>query len=111
MGGDMQPQGHVQVLVDMIDFGMDPQEAGDAPRWRHDGSSEPTGAPAKGAGTVYLESGFGDDVIAALRAKGHRVERGNRGGYGGYQAIRIDPDRGVLLGGSDPRKDGAAAGY
>jgi gamma-glutamyltranspeptidase/glutathione hydrolase len=111
MGGDMQPQGHVQVLINMIDFGMDPQEAGDAPRWRHDGSSEPTGTPAKGVGTLYLESGFGPEVEAALRGKGHAIEAGNRGGYGGYQAIRIDTERGVLIGGSDPRKDGAAAGY
>jgi gamma-glutamyltranspeptidase/glutathione hydrolase len=109
MGGDMQPQGHVQVLINMIDFGMDPQEAGDAPRWRHDGSSEPTGTPAKGVGTLYLESGFG--LEAALRGKGHAIEAVNRGGYGGYQAIRIDTERGVLIGGSDPRKDGAAAGY
>jgi gamma-glutamyltranspeptidase/glutathione hydrolase len=62
-------------------------------------------------GTLYLESGFGPEVEAALRGKGHAIEAGNRGGYGGYQAIRIDTERGVLIGGSDPRKDGAAAGY
>jgi gamma-glutamyltranspeptidase/glutathione hydrolase len=111
MGGDMQPQGHVQVLVDMIDFGMDVQEAGDAPRWRHLGSSEPTGQPAEGGGTVVLESGFDPEVRRALEAKGHEVVEGGKGGFGGYQAIRIDLERGVLWGGSDPRKDGAAAGY
>ncbi len=111
MGGDMQPQGHVQVLCDLIDFGMDIQEAGDAPRWRHFGSSEPTGQPAQEGGTVVLESGFGPDVRRALEARGHRVVEGGLGSYGGYQAIRIDLERGVLLGGSDPRKDGAAMGY
>jgi gamma-glutamyltranspeptidase/glutathione hydrolase len=111
MGGDMQAQGHAQVLVDLIDFGMDVQEAADAPRWRHDGSSEPTGTPADGGGTVYLESGFDPGLADALRALGHRVEPGNPGGFGGYQAIRVDTARGVFIGGSDPRKDGAAAGY
>ena len=110
MGGDMQPQGHVQVLSDMIDFGMDVQEAGDAPRFRHLGSSEPTGTPADGAGSVALESEIGPEVRRALEAKGHRLVN-SRGGFGGYQAIRIDADRGVLMGGSDPRKDGAAMGY
>ena len=110
MGGDMQPQGHVQVLCNLIDFGKDVQSAGDAPRWRHLGSSEPTGQPAAGAGTVALESGFAPDVRRALEAKGHRLVA-SPGGFGGYQAIRIDLDRGVLLGGSDPRKDGAAMGY
>ncbi len=111
MGGDMQPQGHVQVLCNMIDFGMDVQEAGDAPRFRHLGSSEPTGPPAEGAGAVVLESGIGPDVRQALEAKGHQILDGGQGGFGGYQAIRIDLDRGVLMGGSDPRKDGQAAGF
>jgi gamma-glutamyltranspeptidase / glutathione hydrolase len=110
MGGDMQPQGHVQVLCNMIDFDMDVQSAGDAPRWRHLGSSEPTGQPAQGGGTVALESGIGPDVRRALEAKGHRLVAAP-GGFGGYQAIRIDLDRGILIGGSDPRKDGAAMGY
>jgi gamma-glutamyltranspeptidase/glutathione hydrolase len=110
MGGDMQAQGHAQVLTNMIDFGMDVQEAGDAPRFRHLGSSEPTGLRAEDGGTVVLESGIGEDVRRALEAKGHRIAEA-RGGYGGYQAIRIDTDRGVLIGGSDPRKDGAAMGY
>jgi gamma-glutamyltranspeptidase/glutathione hydrolase len=110
MGGDMQAQGHAQVLTNMIDFGMDVQEAGDAPRFRHYGSSEPTGTRAVDGGTVVLESGIGPEVRRALEARGHHLAE-VRGGYGGYQAIRIDTERGVLIGGSDPRKDGAAIGY
>jgi gamma-glutamyltranspeptidase/glutathione hydrolase len=110
MGGDMQAQGHAQVVTNMIDFGMDVQEAGDAPRFNHSGSSEPTGDRAKDGGRVALESEIGPDVRRALEAKGHRIVN-SRGGYGGYQAIRIDTERGVLIGGSDPRKDGAAMGY
>ncbi|MEW4568309.1 gamma-glutamyltransferase [Tautonia sp. JC769] len=110
MGGDMQPQGHVQVLCNMIDFGMDVQEAGEAARFRHFGSSEPTGQPGEGGGAVSLESGIGPEVREALEAKGHRIDD-RPGSYGGYQAIRIDLERGVLQGGSDPRKDGAAIGY
>ena len=78
MGAAMQPQGQVQVLSNMVDFGMDLQAAGDAPRVRHEGSTEPTGAPQlPGGGTVYLEPGF-DAAIAGLRARGHRVERRRR---------------------------------
>ena len=110
MGGDMQAQAHAQVVCDMIDFGMDVQEAGDAPRFRHFGSSEPTGQKADGGGQVGIESGVGDEVRRALAAKGHRIVDA-KGSYGGYQAIRIDLERGVLLGGSDPRKDGCALGY
>jgi gamma-glutamyltranspeptidase/glutathione hydrolase len=111
MGGDMQAQGHAQVISNLIDFGMDVQEAGDAPRFRHFGSSEPTGQPALGGGAVSLESGIGADVRRALEAKGHRLAPDSPGGFGGYQAIRIDLERGVLIGGSDPRKDGCAMGY
>jgi len=110
MGGDMQAQGHAQVICNLIDFGMDVQEAGDAPRFRHFGSSEPTGQPAKGGGEVALESGISADVRHRLEAKGHRLAEAP-GTFGGYQAIRIDLERGVLIGGSDPRKDGAAMGY
>jgi gamma-glutamyltranspeptidase/glutathione hydrolase len=110
MGGDMQPQGHVQVICNMIDFGMDVQEAGDAPRFRHFGSSEPTGQPAKDGQSVALESRITADVRRRLKAKGHRLDD-SPGGFGGYQAIRIDLEHGVLIGGSDPRKDGCAMGY
>jgi gamma-glutamyltranspeptidase/glutathione hydrolase len=110
MGGDMQPQGHVQILVNLIDFGMNVQAAGDAARVAHAGSATPTGLAAKGAGTVTVESGVSDEVISQLRAKGHEVERA-RGGYGGYQGILIDWENGVLHGATESRKDGAAVGY
>jgi gamma-glutamyltranspeptidase/glutathione hydrolase len=110
MGGDMQAQGHAQVICNLIDFGMDVQEAGDAPRFRHFGSSEPTGEPASGGGTVALESGISPKVRSDLEAKGHRLAEAP-GTFGGYQAIRIDLERGALFGGSDPRKDGCAIGY
>ena len=110
MGGDMQAQGHAQIICDMIDFNMDVQEAGDAPRFRHAGSSEPTGRRATGPGIVYVESEISDQAIHGLEAKGHKIVRA-RSGYGGYQAIRVDLNRGILIGGSDPRKDGAAMGY
>jgi gamma-glutamyltranspeptidase/glutathione hydrolase len=111
MGGDMQPQGHVQVLVNLIDFKMNVQAAGDAARVRHSGSATPTGSPGDSdGGTVYVESGISDDAIAALTAKGHRVMRA-RGGYGGYQGILIDWEHGTLHGASESRKDGCAVGY
>jgi len=110
MGGDMQAQGHAQVVCNLIDFGMDVQEAGDAARFRHSGSSEPTGTRAIGSGSVALESQVSPKVRQTLAARGHRIVP-LPGGFGGYQAIRIDLDRGVLLGGSDPRKDGCALGY
>jgi gamma-glutamyltranspeptidase/glutathione hydrolase len=111
MGGDMQAQGHVQVLVNQIDFGMNVQEAGDAARVRHSGSATPEGhAGSSDGGTVAVESGISQATIDSLRAKGHNVVR-SRGGFGGYQGIRIDWANGVLLGGSDPRKDGCAVGY
>jgi gamma-glutamyltranspeptidase/glutathione hydrolase len=94
----------------MIDFGMDVQDAGDAPRFRHLGSSEPTGEAAKGGGSVALESGVSKETRHKLEAKGHQLTT-SPGSFGGYQAIRIDLERGVLIGGSDPRKDGCAMGY
>jgi len=110
MGGDMQPQGHVQILVNLIDFGMNVQAAGDAARIQHIGSATPTGEAAKGSGTVLVESGISDGTIAALRAKGHEVLRA-KGSFGGYQGILLDLDQGVLQGASESRKDGQAVGY
>ena len=111
MGGDMQPQGHVQILVDLIDFGMNVQEAGDAARIRHVGSQTPTGRPMDPrGGAVAVESGIPLEAIRKLQNKGHRVVR-SVGSFGGYQAIRIDHVHGTLHGGSDPRKDGTAVGY
>jgi gamma-glutamyltranspeptidase / glutathione hydrolase len=110
MGADMQPQGHVQVLTNMIDFGMNIQQAGDAPRVRHDGSSDPCGGKASDGGTVYLESGFSPDVAGGLEALGHRVQRGGAG-FGGYQAVMRDLKLDVYMAASESRKDGFAAGY
>lgn len=111
MGGDFQPQGHVQVLVNLIDFGMGLQEACDAPRLAHEGSSDPTGTPlAAGGGTLTVEGGFAPEVLEALAARGH-VFRERRGIFGGFQGIRREAATGVLFGASDPRKDGHAAGW
>ena len=110
MGGPMQPQGHVQILVNLIDFGMNFQEAGDAPRINHDGSSEPTGEHMKSGGIVYLESGFGYDTVAELMRRGHKIQFA-AGEFGGYQAIYRDGKNGVYIGASESRKDGQAAGY
>ena len=110
MGGDMQPQGHVQVLLNMFEFGMNVQEAGDAPRFHHTGSSTPTGRRMTDGGELHLESGIAADVRDALRARGHRIEHAV-GPYGGYQAIRYDAARDVYVGASESRKDGQAAGY
>ena len=110
MGGDMQPQGHSQVLVNLIDFGMNVQAAGDAARVRHLGSAQPTGAAADGMGTVQIESGISDAVAAELRRRGHRIQRA-KGSFGGYQGILIDWENGVLQGGTEARKDGTAVGY
>lgn len=110
MGGATQPQGHVQVLVNQIDFGMNTQEAGDAPRMLHEGSSEPTGETMKDGGKLSLETGFEWAVVRALLQKGHTVGF-NRGEYGGYQAIRYDAKTKTYFGASESRKDGQAAGY
>jgi len=110
MGGAMQPQGHVQVLVNLIDFGMNLQQAGDAPRLRHDGSSEPTGGRLEQGGVVLLESGFAEPLRQALQARGHRLGKAP-GGFGGYQAIMRDPHTGMYVGASESRKDGQAAGF
>jgi gamma-glutamyltranspeptidase/glutathione hydrolase len=111
MGGDMQAQGQVQVLVNIIDFGMNVQQAGDAARIYHRGSASPTGAAASPhGGEVAVESGIPNATIKALTDRGHVIVR-SAGAFGGYQAILIDRERGVLHGGTDPRKDGAAVGY
>jgi gamma-glutamyltranspeptidase/glutathione hydrolase len=98
MGGDLQPQGHVQVLLNLVDFGMNVQEAGEAARIRH----TPEG--------VAVESGISEDARTGLAARGHHVVE-SRGVFGGFQGIQVDEESGVLLGGSDPRKDGLAIGY
>ena len=110
MGGSMQPQGHTQIMLNMLDFDMNLQEAGDAARLRHGGSSQPTGERMRDGGTVYLESGFPVETLRALAGMGHRIVH-NRGSYGGYQAILRDPENGVYHGASESRKDGHAAGY
>src|SRR5688572_1707001 len=113
MGAAMQPQGQVQVLTNMLDFGFGLQGAGDAPRVRHEGSTEPTGAAQLAhGGTVHLEPGFHGDAIEGLRARGHRIEPAQgRAAFGGYQAIMRNLKSGVYFGASESRKDGHAAGY
>ncbi len=110
MGGDMQPQGHVQIVVNLIDFKMNLQEAGDAPRIHHIGSSEPTGQHMTDGGILLLENGFRWEVIQKLINMGHTVQW-DLGGYGGYQAIMWDDKNKVWYGASESRKDGQAAGY
>ncbi|HYG07246.1 MAG TPA: gamma-glutamyltransferase [Stenotrophomonas sp.] len=112
MGGAMQPQGHAQIVMNLVDFHMNLQEAGDAPRIQHEGSTEPTGQATamSDGGEVNLESGFAYETIRALMRKGHRIIFAD-GPYGGYQAIMRDPHTGVYYGASESRKDGQAAGY
>lgn len=110
MGGDMQPQGHVQVLCNLIDFGMNVQEAGDAARFHHQGSSEPTGSRMTDGGWLAIESGVGVESQRGLAQRGHRV-RFESGGFGGYQAIHYDAARDIYIGASESRKDGQASGY
>lgn len=110
MGGSFQPLGHVQILMNIIDFGMNIQEAGDAPRIDHMGSSEPTGEKMTDSGQLLLESGFPYETIRELMKMGHKVGFA-MGTYGGYQAIRYDAVNKVYYGASESRKDGQAAGY
>ena len=110
MGGAMQPQGHAQIVINMVDFGMNLQEAGDAARINHEGSSEPTGTTMTDGGVVHLESQFSEETRAALEAIGHTLGASN-GSFGGYQAIMRDEKEGVYYGASESRKDGQAAGY
>ncbi len=112
MGGAMQPQGHAQIVMNLVDFGMNLQEAGDAPRIHHDGSSEPAGqnAAMTDGGVLNLETGFAYNVIRELMRRGHKIEYAD-GPYGGYQAIRRNNETGVYTGATESRKDGQAAGY
>jgi gamma-glutamyltranspeptidase/glutathione hydrolase len=110
MGGDFQPMGHVQIVMNLVDFGMNLQEAGDAPRINHAGGSDPTGTGAPEHGEIQLESGFEYQVIRELMQMGHNVGF-TFGDYGGYQAIMYDASRKIYFGASESRKDGQAAGY
>ncbi len=110
MGGDFQALGQVQIILNVIDFGMNLQEAGDAPRIHHEGSSDPTGGRRTDGGVIELEPGFSRQTVQGLVRRGHRV-RQNGGPFGGYQAIGFDPKRRVYRGASESRKDGQAAGY
>ncbi|MDH3588230.1 MAG: gamma-glutamyltransferase [Gammaproteobacteria bacterium] len=110
MGGGMQPQGHAQIVINLVDFGMNLQEAGDAARIRHDGSSQPTDEIMDDGGSLFLESGFSAGTVRKLAKMGHRIRSG-AGGFGGYQAIMRDHEQGVYIGASESRKDGHAAGY
>jgi gamma-glutamyltranspeptidase/glutathione hydrolase len=112
MGGDMQPQGHVQILINLLDFDMGLQEAGDAPRVHHIGTSEPTGEPADPrGGQVQIESGFSPETVRELVRRGHRVIAALSGDFGGYQAIWYDAEKDVYFGATESRKDGVALGY
>src|SRR5438094_6339507 len=112
MGGGMQPQGHVQVLTNQIDFGLNAQEAADASRWQHEGDNEPTGEKMTSGGYVEVESGIPYEIVRELEKRGHDV-RFDVGGYGGYQPIKVEMHDGqrVYVGASESRKDGQAAGY
>ncbi len=112
MGGGMQPQGHVQIVMNLVDFGMNLQEAGDAPRVQHEGDTEPEAQNTRmsNGGEVELESGYPYETVRALMEKGHHVTWAD-GPYGGYQAIEWDPKNRSYIGASEGRKDGQAAGY
>lgn len=110
MGGDFQPQGHAQVLMNMIDFGMSPQQAGEQPRICHFESSTPTGDKMVDGGSIGFEHGFSRKVKLALAEMGHKV-RSSVGAYGGYQGIWREENPRRYFGGTDPRKDGCASGY
>ncbi len=111
MGGDMQPQGHAQIIVNLRDFGMNLQEAGDAIRFHHTGSSEPTGTVMTDGGVLHIEDGLPPGVLDELKRRGHVLEPEPVGAYGGYQAIWRDPVTGFYSGATEKRKDGCAQGY
>jgi len=108
MGGATQPQAHAQIIINLIDFGYNLQEAGDAPRLVHTGSSQPTDEIMLDGGSLSLEKGFGIAIEEALKEKGHKLQY-QKGIFGGYQAILIKD--GVYFGASESRKDGQASGY
>lgn len=110
MGGDFQPMGHTQIVMNLVDFGMNLQEAGDAPRWDHTGGASPLGQTTENTGLIRTESGIPYSTIRGLMDKGHRVGTA-RGIYGGYQAILWDDANKVYHGASESRKDGQAAGF
>jgi gamma-glutamyltranspeptidase/glutathione hydrolase len=111
MGGDMQPQGHAQIVVNLVDFEMNLQEAGDAARFRHTGSSEPTGTMMADGGLVSVERGVPEAVVEELERRGHRFHRQPPNQFGGYQAIYRDPESGIYAGATESRKDGVAIGW
>lgn len=110
MGGDFQPQGHAQIVMNMVDYGMNVQEAGDAPRWDHSGGSSPVTGPSTDKGEIHVESGIPYETVRGLMGRGHKVGFA-RGIYGGYQAIYRDAETGFYHGASESRKDGQAVGY
>jgi gamma-glutamyltranspeptidase / glutathione hydrolase len=110
MGGAMQPQGHVQIVVNLVDFGLGLQEAGDAARWQHEGSTDYQTPKMRTGGWVNLENGIPWSVVSDLKRRGHDI-RVDLGGYGGYQAILWDAKNKVYHGASESRKDGCAMGY
>ena len=110
MGGAMQPQGHAQIVINLIDFEMNLQEAGDAPRIRHVSNQQPTGGKMLDGGELSLESGFDYKEIRKLQKYGHKIIF-SLGSFGGYQAIMFDEKLGVFFGASESRKDGSAMGY
>ncbi len=110
MGGDFQPMGHSQIVMNLVDFGMNLQEAGDAPRWDHTGGASPMGETTENTGMIRTESGIPYSTIRGLMDKGHKMGTA-RGIYGGYQAILWDTENKVYHGASESRKDGQAAGY
>jgi len=110
MGGDFQPQGQAQVLMNLIDFGMSPQQAGEQPRVEHSGSSTPTGSRMRAGGLVRFEQHIAEATKQALADRGHRVYD-RPGAFGGYQGIWREEHPRRYFGGTDPRKDGSAIGY
>jgi gamma-glutamyltranspeptidase/glutathione hydrolase len=111
MGGDMQPQGHAQIIVNLFDLGMNLQEAGDAIRFHHTGSSEPTGTVMTDGGVLHIEDGLPASVLDELKRRGHVLKPEPVGAYGGYQAIWRDAATGMYAGATEKRKDGCALGY